>query len=134
MYYSCHILFPVMDLKKTTKDITKFVPHSCRYVQKSITTLVTFSDIFKSTSLSFNYMSIPDLIWGNKSNNKTVPLFTTVYLPLSLPTPQTRIVWMGWVLRTVRFSGSISFSAPSSKSMNNSLPWRNSTKKKVENL
>lgn len=45
------------------------------------------------------------------------------YLPLSLPTPQTRIVWMGWVLRTVRFSGSISFSAPSSRSMNNSLPW-----------
>lgn len=45
------------------------------------------------------------------------------HLPLSLPTPQTRIVWIGWVFNTVKFSGSISFKAPSSKSMNRSLPW-----------
>lgn len=46
----------------------------------------------------------------------------SIYLPLSLPTPHTRIVWMGWEFNTVKFSGSMSFKAPSSKSINRSLP------------
>lgn len=46
------------------------------------------------------------------------------HLPLSRPTPQTRIVWIGCVFRTVKFSGSISFKAPSSKSKNKSLPYK----------
>lgn len=46
------------------------------------------------------------------------------HLPLSRPTPQTRIVWIGCVFKTVKFSGSISFKAPSSKSKNKSLPYK----------
>lgn len=49
------------------------------------------------------------------------------YLPLSLPTPHTLIVWIGWVFNTVRFSGSINFKAPSSRSINRSLPYKNTT-------
>lgn len=44
------------------------------------------------------------------------------HLPLSLPTPHTRMVWMGCVLSTVRFSGSTSLREPSSRSMKRSLP------------
>lgn len=45
------------------------------------------------------------------------------YLPLSRPTPHTRIVWIGCVFSIVKFSGSINFKAPSSKSINKSLPY-----------
>lgn len=45
------------------------------------------------------------------------------HLPLSLPTPHTRIVWIGCEFKIVKFSGSISLRAPSSKSKNKSLPY-----------
>lgn len=45
------------------------------------------------------------------------------YRPWSRPTPQTLRVWIGWVFKTVRFSGSMSFNAPSSRSINKSLPY-----------
>lgn len=51
------------------------------------------------------------------------PRVSVSYRPLSLPTPQTRIVWIGCVWSVFRLSGSISFRAPSSRSMNRSLPW-----------
>jgi hypothetical protein len=40
-------LFSVMDLKKKTKDIIKFAPHSYQYVQESTVMLVKCSDIFQ---------------------------------------------------------------------------------------
>ncbi|KAF0772854.1 hypothetical protein FWK35_00002960, partial [Aphis craccivora] len=43
-------------------------------------------------------------------------------LPLSRPTPHTLIVCMGCVFNIVRFSGSINFNAPSSKSIKRSFP------------
>lgn len=46
----------------------------------------------------------------------------STHLPLSRPTPHTRIVWIGCEFSIVSDSGSINFKAPSSRSMNRSLP------------
>lgn len=48
--------------------------------------------------------------------------YNYTHRPWSRPTPHTRTVWIGCVLSTVKFSGSINLSAPSSRSMKRSLP------------
>jgi hypothetical protein len=73
--------------------------------------------LIKYLSLHIREQKINNLCEINRSQT-----FKNNYLPLSRPTPQTLMVCMGWVFKTVRFSGSISFKAPSSKSMNKSLP------------
>lgn len=60
--------------------------------------------------------------------------FFCSYLPLSLPTPQTRMVWIGWVFKTVMFSGSINLRDPSSKSIKRSFPWKKFVSVNHENL